>query len=84
MSEERIKLKDTIAESIYKISEGNPGALRVIIEMLKATKKDGPIYLLKLDSMHIYGSRIWVGYKDICNYNIEKYIKLIKNRDPRL
>ena len=72
----RIKLKDSIQDVMFKMSEGNPGALRVLMDMLQ--KENGLTYILILDDMGIYGSKIWVGYKDHCGMDIDKYIESIK------
>lgn len=75
----RLKLEDTVANIILKMSEGNPGALRVLMKMLR--KEDGIIYVFTLDDMGIYGSQIWVGYKDHCGQDIDKFIESIKKRE---
>jgi len=75
----RIEFNDNVKDVIIKMSDGNPGALRVLMEMLQ--KEDGLLNIFILDDMNIYGSRIWVGYKDICNYDLDKYFELIKKRD---
>ena len=77
----RIKLEDNIQDSIFKMSEGNPGALKVLMNMLQ--KENGLIYILTLDDMGIYGSKIWVGYKDHCGMDIDKYIESIKKREVK-
>lgn len=72
---ERLVGTDTAISAITKLAEGNPGALRVCIDILKyGTEVDpqGMAFgtLLCIDSLHIYGSRIWLLYKDICGENL--------------
>lgn len=74
----RIKLEDNMTQVMFKMSEGNPGALRVLMEIFQ--KDGGLLYILTLDDMEIYGSKIWVGYKDHCGMDINKYIESIRKR----
>ena len=69
----RIEGTDTPMSALMKLTEGNPGALRVCMEMMELSPKVdpssflGPIApLLSLDTMGIYESRIWMLYKDVC------------------
>lgn len=77
MPNERIQLSDTILTIIAKMSEGNPGAVTVMAELYKTGPLTDPdafvgelAALLSLDSLNIYGSRIWMLYKDVCKQNI--------------
>ena len=82
---EKITGNDTGMDMIAKMSEGNPGAINVLMQFItKAPMIDpkscmgglGPI--LMLDSCNIYGSRIWMLYKDVCNENIVATIAVIR------
>ena len=72
----RLTLDDTVMTSIMKLAEGNPGAMRVCSEIMKNGEKIDPQgmggfgSLLSIDSLGIYGSRIWLLYKDICRENL--------------
>jgi len=64
---------------VTKMSEGNPGALRVIMELYKETPTIDPQNLLgglgpilDLDTLGIYGPRIWMLYKDVCGEDVAK------------
>lgn len=81
----RISLHDSFMDIVMKMSEGNPGALTVIMEIVGNTKEIdklnwagayGPI--LGLDTLGIYGSNIWVLYKDHCNQNIVHLIAVLR------
>ena len=72
----RITLDFNLRESIIKMSDGIPGALTAMLHMTSdamqidptnALQEFGP--LLLLDAYEIYGSRIWMLYKDVCNQN---------------
>lgn len=79
MSQERIKLEMTVKEAIVAMADGNPGAISVMAGILK----EGPIidpdcesffHILGLDSLGIYGSQIWVLFKDLCE---QSYLNLL-------
>ena len=85
MRDTRIELSDTIFEVAYKMSEGNPGGLSVIMKIIdegdtidsdNALGFFGP--LLILDGIGIYGGRIWRLYKDVCKENITHTIACIR------
>ena len=75
-NETRIEITDTIFTAISKLSEGNPGSITAMAEMMKVVPETDPQnalgvfgFLLSLDSFGIYGSDIWVLFKDICGTN---------------
>jgi hypothetical protein len=64
---------------MLKMSEGNPGAVTVLIELYDKTPEIDPMSALDglgaimwLDTFGIYGSRIWMLYKDVCGQDIAK------------
>lgn len=78
-SKPRITLGMSVGDIVYAITEGNPGAIRVVMELIeKGPKIDpdnalGPIGpLLNLDTLDCYGSRIWMLYKDVCGQDLVK------------
>ena len=71
-----IQLTDTMMDTMVKMSEGNPGGLRVLLEVYS---KD-PLMILGLDDMNIRGWQIWVGYKDFCKCDLDLFIEKIKER----
>lgn len=75
----RITLEDSFLEAMTKMSDGNPGALTVLMEMCKDDPVEGLMTILHLDSQHIYGSQIWIQYKDVYNYDIAKFIEDTKS-----
>ena len=76
----RVSLMDTMQEVLYKMSEGNPGGLTVMINLLKSDAVEGFMYLLDLDDMGIYGSKIWLAYKDVCREDLEVLKTKIQDR----
>lgn len=76
----KIELKDSVQDIAVKMAEGNPGALTVIMKMLEKDA-DGVFQLLSLDDMNIRGTQIWVGFKDYCEMDMDKFVECIKKRD---
>ena len=82
---ERITGNDTTESMLKKMSEGNPGGLRVCIDILTHTPKFDPTNaiggigpILLLDTLGIYGSRIWMLYKDVCGERLPYCLATIR------
>ena len=80
----RIAISDELVTALTKMSEGNPGALTVLMQLVECTA-EMDIQLgfapfdsfTRLDSLEVYGPSIWILYKDICGENIKKLIHLL-------
>lgn len=70
------------ASMIAKMSEGNPGAFSVLVEMLN--REFGLFDILNLDDMNIWGPMIWIGFKHHCGEDLEKFVECCKKRDPEM
>lgn len=79
----KIELDDSMFDIIYKISEGVPGAIVGIAEIMKSDK-NGFMLLLGLDDMNIRGSQIWQAYKYLYNEDGKKFAKAIGRRDKNM
>lgn len=73
----RIKLEDTFMDIMVKMSEGNPGAINVLMQLYKEVPNIDPQNILggigailELDTLGVYGPRIWMLYKDVCGEDI--------------
>lgn len=77
----RIDPTQSVLQLIMMMSEGNPGAVNVISQMLKQDDVDGVFMLLHLDDMNIRGTQIWIGYKDHCKQDIKAFMECVKKRD---
>lgn len=75
----RIILDTTLADSMMALAEGNPGAITALGELIK-DNDEAFIDLCHLDDMRVYGPDIWIGYKDICNFEIEEFRTKIRTR----
>jgi hypothetical protein len=85
MANERIKLNDSVTEMFFKLSEGDLGALNVLMEAFKQSPTIDPDcrlkgfgILLMCDTLGLYGSRIWTLYKDVCGSDLVKFIAVIR------
>jgi hypothetical protein len=81
----RIQLTDTTMDILIKMSDGNPGALTVLMR----TMNEGPAIdpqsmlgaisvILSLDTHDIYGSEIWLLYKDVCGQDLTMMLALLR------
>ena len=75
----RIKLRDTITGAVVKLAEGNPGAATVLAQLVNKEDGLGFVQCCKLDDYEIYGSKIWMCYKDLCGQDIDKLYDLLRN-----
>lgn len=81
----RIELKDTLQDVVVKLVDGNPGAITVCMRLIQDTALVDPdaampevINLLALDTLGIYGPRIWMLYKDVCKESIVSVITVLR------
>ncbi len=79
---EPINLYDDTLDALVKMSEGNIGAITVLMQLVERDDPAKLMVILDLDDMNIRGSQIWVGFKDACGEDIEAFTTAIKNRDP--
>lgn len=79
----RAKLNLDSDIEIYKtMSEGNPGALSVLMKL--AEDPMGLMHILDLDDMGMRGSQIWVAWKYHCKEDLPTFIKALVERDPAM
>ena len=72
-------LNMTIPDMVYALSEGNPGAVTVLMEIAKEYPNEFPLIWLRFDSVGLYGSQIWLEYKDVRNYDIKRLVEDLKS-----
>ena len=72
-----------MSEIITTMTEGSPGALSVLMELIKDHVM-GFMDVLSLDDMNIRGEQIWLGYKDFSNMDLDKFKDNIKKRCPEM
>ena len=81
----KIELTDNFETIMYKMSEGNPGALTCMIQTLKDSKTidpnnmlEGMSVILAADELKIYGSHLYVLWNDLCDRDSKLFIALFK------
>jgi len=82
----KIQLTDSTMDVVVKMSQGNPGAMNAIMEMLKPESKEidpdavmgGLMKILALDTLGIYGTDIYVLHSDICDRNMIKMFAVLR------
>ena len=80
----KIGLEDNGMDILLKLSEGNPGALTVCMQVLERGPKIDPdsmhplLTLLTFDDLGIYGSRIWMLYKDVCHEDLANMLGVLR------
>jgi len=81
----RIQLNESLGSMIMKMVEGNPGAVLVCMQLIDESDKIDPDSMMGgigqimfLDTLGIYGSRIWMLYKDMCKENIATTIAILR------
>jgi len=81
----RISMDLSPMDIFIKMSDGNPGGLSALLQMYEHGALIDPMdfmgefgAMFALDSHGIYGSRIWMLYKDVCDENIGKTIAILR------
>jgi hypothetical protein len=70
-----------LKDMLIKMSEGNPGGLSVIMEIIKqAGPEQGWLFMHILDEMNMRGSQIWLGYKDHCGQDLQAFMEAVRKR----
>lgn len=83
----KIVLGGTLMDLLVTMAEGNPGAARVLAEIVQAPDYTGThnfMTILSLDDMNMRGAQIWVAWKDFCKEDTQALIDKIKTRDPEM
>ncbi len=69
----RIKENSTLKEIVVSMYEGNPGALRVLMELVAVY----PSTIQMLDDAQIYGTHIYMLHNDCCGGDIDRTVLVI-------
>ena len=72
VSNDRITMDMSLFDVVFALSEGNPGALNVLMRYAQSTPL-GILALLTFDTKRLYGARIWDLYSDICGQDIDRF-----------
>lgn len=74
-----------VKEMIIELSEGNPGALTVLIQMVQAAEAQDvmfalPVLFTYMKENGLTGSEIWILYKDECGSDYDTFIQTLALR----
>lgn len=82
---ERLDGTKSLMDNIMAMAEGNPGALKVCVSLLKRGKNIDPDdlfegfgTLMALDTLGIYSYRIWMLYSDVCGEDLVKLVAIAR------
>ena len=80
-----MQLDMSMMDMLMVMSEGNPGALKVLMDSFDKVPEIDPDdvfgpwgLMMHLDSLGIYGDRIWMLYKDLCGQDIVNTIAMAR------
>ena len=79
ITETRIGLLDTGFDVLHKMGEGNPGALNVLLALMKRETPDGVGTILLFDTLNIYGARIYQLWNDCCDRDLERVLQVMES-----
>lgn len=72
----RLTGTDSIMDVAMKMSEGNPGALTVIMQLLQNPADIG--FILACDSIGLYGSQLYMLWNDCCGRDMSRTKTVLK------
>lgn len=85
MANERIRFDMTMTDVVVAMSEGNPGAMRTCMELIKEAPTVDPDSglgalgpLLQLDSLNIWGPRLYMLWNDVCDRDVPAMIAILR------
>jgi hypothetical protein len=81
----RLKLEMSFNDAVFALSDGNPGAIKVLTDSMRMHKQIDPDsglgdlgLILNLDNFEIYGPRIWMLYKDLCGEDLPRTTAVVR------
>jgi len=81
----KLDQQDTTMDILVKMSDGNPGAIGALMEIMNTADRIDPQaadsglgHILLLDEYEIYGTDIYILYNDKCDRNVRKLLVLIR------
>lgn len=79
----RITMQMSLQDVVFEMSEGNPGAINVIMSLLtENVDPDNALgglgSVLLLDTFNIYGSNIWILFKDLGRGNVARAAAIVR------
>lgn len=81
----RLKLEMNINDALFALSDGNPGAIKVLMDSMEHNERIDPDsglgelgLILNLDQFGIYENRIWRLYKEVCGEDLPRTTAVVR------
>ena len=74
----RLRLEDSVQETIMAYAGGNPGALTFLIELIKIKDNDFFVDFMTIDKMELYEDKLYMLWNDCCNRDMQKVISIFR------
>jgi len=75
----------TINDMVIAMSDGNPGAITVLMDSILSSKEIDPDnwvgelgMIMNLEMCEVYGSRIWMLFKDVCGERLGRTAAMLR------
>lgn len=85
MNEEKPMNEDSVASIVLGVSEGNPGAIEVLLHITKLHNVIDPDAdmgsvwtFLRLLDIGLVGPKLWMLYKNVCGQSIPKMLAVLR------
>lgn len=85
MDRSRIELTDTVIDAVSKMSNGNPGAITAMMQIIDKHDRIDPQAamgaagaIMILDTWRIYGTDIYVLFSDKCGKDVRRMLMLMR------
>ncbi|MFC4440095.1 MULTISPECIES: hypothetical protein [Natrialbaceae] len=66
------------------LSEGNPGAATVLGAIVKQRPGEVEQVIETLEELNMGGPRIWLGYKDYCEQDLNQFVECVLEGDDEM
>lgn len=75
-----VSLPENWRDKVMRMSEGNPGALNVLMAVLHVVGPEKGLPLLdQLDQAGVRGPSLWAAYDDVCGRDLTRFLDAIVN-----
>ena len=75
---EKLNMDMPLMDMMVVMSEGNPGAATVLVQIMNEDPIVGIVRIMELDELDIRGHKIWGLYKDCCGQNMDKFFRTLE------
>jgi len=79
----KIGLNDSIMDVMVKMSDGNPGAITCLMDIMQKQDwyggADSFIMILSFDTLELYGSNLYILWSDCCDRDLVKLELVLRN-----